>query len=140
MCTGHVRCTELSIGARSGAQSGAKTLLWCTTVLSFLWKAKFGAFCGILGTVNPKFFRGSPLDLAHQSRGSGEPQNFSPGPPILMRLRRMRVAAPPGAHPLVHTDCRRLCYPVHRNHTFHTGYASHSHINDCLFQSNIACF
>ena len=35
MCTGHVRCTEWSIGAQTGAQNGAKTLLWCKN--SILW-------------------------------------------------------------------------------------------------------
>ena len=43
------------------------------------------------------------------------------------------------------TTLGQQIYPRNGGHPRHLlgnimGYASHSHINDCLFQSNIACF
>ena len=73
MCTGHVRCTEWSIGAQTGAQNDiyhwkrscnqsnliyfSKSVPWQTAF--FEGEAKFGAFYAILDVINPKFSGGA---------------------------------------------------------------------------------
>ena len=65
--------------------------------------------------------------------------------PIYALSRGARKKVGQGGPTRAPTTLGQQIYPRNGGHPRHflgniMGYASHSHINDCLFQSNIACF
>ena len=73
-----------------------------------------------------------------------DPRQTQQCPPTQGRRKESRAGGPTGAK-RAPTTLGQQIYPRNGGHPRHffgniMGFASHSHINDCLFQSNIACF